>query len=442
MQLAGGTSLSAQGDYIQNLVSRCLASCTALLSLNEGFQNLVGATHRVTDLLLVIEELERDRDMAAQKRNEASRTHEQLVDGSLIAASVDLVTPDGTCLARNLSFSVSPGTNLSICGPNGCGKSSLWRILCRLWRMESGALYLPSPATVGMISQQQLVTLGPIPFIDYCTYPNVLPSALYCGREHESELVGDIRALLIIMQVEYLVNREGWGQCEQWADLLSHGEQQCISCVRALHHAPRWLLMDECTSAVSVDIEAALFRYAATQGIALLSFCSPSRAGELATLNGLEHVRCNTLELGIPSECGFQYTEARALEPSTGKAIDGLEKLLPAEQNDDWAHVPAALFSPRSPPREPSPLQHPYKTPTGALLASHISAGSSVPPSARASPGPAERAATLRRQLETGGQLSDPEQESQAVATIQREVSIVSPSRLMTPLAGNVSVPS
>jgi ABC-type uncharacterized transport system fused permease/ATPase subunit len=81
-----------------------------------------------------------------------------------------------------------------------------------------------------------------------------------------------LQSILEEVKLGYLVGREGgWDKENDWNDVLSGGEKQRIAMARLIYHRPQYAILDECTSAVSVDVEGHLYSYMKSVGITMIT---------------------------------------------------------------------------------------------------------------------------------------------------------------------------
>jgi ABC-type uncharacterized transport system fused permease/ATPase subunit len=73
------------------------------------------------------------------------------------------------------------------------------------------------------------------------------------------------------VNLSYLLERGGWDAVANWNDVLSLGEQQRIGMARLFYHCPKYAVLDQCTDAVSVDVENRLYDYAKSIGISIVT---------------------------------------------------------------------------------------------------------------------------------------------------------------------------
>ncbi|XP_016105120.1 ATP-binding cassette sub-family D member 3b [Sinocyclocheilus grahami] len=266
-------------DYYQSgrmLISLAQALGRIVLAGRE-MTRLSGFTARITDIQEVLKELNSgryERTMVTQIIKDDSVEKIPLIPGKgkiIIADNIikfehiPLVTPNGDILIRDLSFEVSSGTNVLVCGPNGCGKSSLFRVLGELWPLCGGQLTKPQRGKLFYVPQRPYMTLGSLR--DQVIYPDTHEDQ---KKEGTSDRV--LKEYLDNVQLGHILEREGsWDIVQDWMDVLSGGEKQRMAMARLFYHKPQFAILDECTSAVSVDVEDFIYSHCRKVGITLFT---------------------------------------------------------------------------------------------------------------------------------------------------------------------------
>ena len=93
-------------------------------------------------------------------------------DDKIQFQDVPILSPNSDILVNKMSFSISPGMHLMIVGPNGCGKSSLFRILGELWPATGGILTKPKQDKIFYIPQRPYLPNGTLR--DQLIYPDTV----------------------------------------------------------------------------------------------------------------------------------------------------------------------------------------------------------------------------------------------------------------------------
>jgi putative ATP-binding cassette transporter len=175
--------------------------------------------------------------------------------------NIDLSTPGGEQLiVSKLSMHVQPGDHWVISGRTGVGKSSLLRLMAGLWCKGSGAVTIPPASETMFLPQKPYMLPGTLR--EQLFYPH-MPS----GRT-DAQLQGFLeRVCLSDLAVRY----GGFDTSREWSRVLSLGEQQRVAIARALMVQPRYLFLDEATSAVDFATERSLYDALADSGITCIS---------------------------------------------------------------------------------------------------------------------------------------------------------------------------
>ena len=228
---------------------------------------------------------------------------------------------DDAPVLNGLDLDVERGELMAVLGPNGCGKTTLLRVITGVLRPSSGEVRLDAddvlamkPATVArriaVVAQSGVLPEG------FSAFEVALMGRSPHLRLLQSEGSRDVAIVRAAME-----RADCWQLRTRPVEQLSGGERQRVILARALAQEPQLLLLDEPTSHLDVQHQADAFRL-------VLELCRERALAAVAVVHDLTLAsmfadRVAMMSRGLIVACGtaVEVLTADAIERVYGAAV-------------------------------------------------------------------------------------------------------------------------
>ncbi len=232
------------------LIQRMLWPLTRLGDTFDLYQRAMASTNRVMDLL--------DTPINIYTGDVALPTKD--VRGEVKFENVTFAYQERQPVITNLSLDIPAGKTIAIVGSTGSGKSTLVKLLLRFYEVRSGKITVDGidlqnlnlrdlRCSIGLVSQDVFLFHGTvaenIAYGSFEATDNEIMMAAKVGEAHDF-------IVRLPQGYETIVGERG--------QKLSGGQRQRIAIARAVLKNPPILILDEATSAVDNETEAAIQR--------------------------------------------------------------------------------------------------------------------------------------------------------------------------------------
>jgi ATP-binding cassette, subfamily B, multidrug efflux pump len=262
----GGTMVTAGAMGLGTLTTFILFSqrlFDPLRQLAERFTQIQGGLTAVERIGELLEQPIEIADLPAPQRGAAARRAVEAgagaAAGEVVFENVSFAYRSDDPILEDLSFRIAPGEHVAIVGPTGSGKTTIIRLLCRLYEPQRGRILLDGvdirelPVALlrrrlGVVLQDTFLFSGNV--ADNLRLDADLSDAQLerlCGELGLQPLLGRLDAGLATEL------RERGGN-------LSSGERQLLAVARVAIREPSVLVMDEATAFLDPSTEATLQR--------------------------------------------------------------------------------------------------------------------------------------------------------------------------------------
>jgi ATP-binding cassette, subfamily B, multidrug efflux pump len=177
--------------------------------------------------------------------------------GEIRFENVSFAYKEDEYVLKHLNFTIRPGEKVALVGPTGAGKSSIIRLLCRLYDPTEGRILVDG------------VDIRDIPQVELRRYIGVIlqESFLFAGDLKRNITLGEnysfdrVREAARVTNIERFIEglTQGYDtQLRERGTNLSGGQKQLLAFARVAIRNPRVLVLDEATSSLDVATEASI----------------------------------------------------------------------------------------------------------------------------------------------------------------------------------------
>ncbi|MEL7034453.1 MAG: ABC transporter ATP-binding protein [Cyanobacteria bacterium J06592_8] len=209
------------------------------------------AIERINNLLSESIEI---RDPEEENRQEFKLSKNQSF-GEIKFENVYFAYKENEYAIKNLDFTIHPGEKIALVGPTGAGKSSVIRLLCRLYEPNQGRI-LVDGIDIRDIRQAELRRHIGVILQDGFIFAGDVKSNISLGETYSMD---EIRIAAEKTNIASFINKLPQGyetELRERGTNLSSGQKQLLAFARVAIRNPEILVLDEATANLDVMTEA------------------------------------------------------------------------------------------------------------------------------------------------------------------------------------------